>query len=139
MKLLRGSVLFATLLSLACASAPPPAPNAVPARPLVDHQGRFRQREARFRAGLRRDPHHEQKPLNAPVVDVEAARVDPVPEHRSINPQVALFSNEMHGDIQTYLTRSSRYRALIEKTLAEHDLPKGIAYLPVIESGYSPT
>jgi membrane-bound lytic murein transglycosylase D len=82
---------------------------------------------------------HEQKPVDAPIVDIAAAKSIPVPEHHSINSAVALFSNELKGDIQTYLTRSSRYRPLIEKTLAEFDLPKGIAYLPVIESGYSPT
>jgi len=139
MKLLRGSVLFATLLSLACASAPPAAPIPVPVVPASTIKADFDSAKRDYEAVYAEIVAHEQKPLNAPVVDVEAARSIPVPEHRSINSAVALFSNEMHGDIQTYLTRSSKYRALIEKTLAEHDLPKGIAYLPVIESGYSPT
>ena len=139
MKLLRGSVLFATLLSLACASAPPPAPKPVPVVASSTIKADFDSAKRDYEQVYAEILAHEQKPLNLPVVDVEAVKSIPVPEHHSINSAVALFSNEMHGDIQIYLTRSSRYRALIEKTLAEHDLPKGIAYLPVIESGYSPT
>jgi len=139
MKLLRGSVLFATLLSLACASAPPPAPKPVPVVASSTIKADFDSAKRDYEQVYAEILAHEQKPANLPVVDVEAVKSIPVPEHRSINSAVALFSNEMHGDIQTYLTRSSRYRALIEKTLADHDLPKGIAYLPVIESGYTPT
>ncbi|MEE8418045.1 MAG: transglycosylase SLT domain-containing protein, partial [candidate division Zixibacteria bacterium] len=38
----------------------------------------------------------------------------------------------------TYLERSGRYMSLVEKELAEHELPHDLAYLPLIESGYNP-
>jgi len=139
MKVLRGSVLFATLLSLACASVPPPPPTPVPVIPSTSIKADFDNSRRDFEQVYTELLAHEQKPVDAPMVDIAAVKSIPVPEHHSINSAVALFSNELKGDIQTYLTRSSRYRPLIEKTLAEFDLPKGIAYLPVIESGYSPT
>lgn len=139
MKLLRGSMLFATLLSLGCASAPPPPPAPLPVIPTSSIRADFDNSKRDFEQVYTELLAHEQKPVNAPVVDVDAAKSIEVPQHHSIPAAVALFSNELRGDIQTYLTRSSKYRALIEKTLAELDLPKGIAYLPVIESGYTPT
>ncbi len=38
----------------------------------------------------------------------------------------------------TYLERSGRYMSMVEKKLAEHELPHDLAYLPLIESGYNP-
>lgn len=38
----------------------------------------------------------------------------------------------------TYLERSSKYMPIVEKILAEYDLPHDLAYLPLIESGYNP-
>lgn len=139
MKVLRGSLLFATLLSLACASTPPPAPLPVPVAPASSIKADFDNSKRDFEQVYAEIVAHEQKPVNAPLVDVEAAKSMEIPQHHSIPAAVALFTNELRGDIQTYLTRSSKYRPLIEKTLAELDLPKAIAYLPVIESGYSPT
>src|SRR3954451_8130301 len=139
MKLFRGSMLFATLLSVACASAPPPPPTPVPVIPASNIRADFDNAKRDYDQVYAEILAHEQKPVNAPAVDIAAAKSIDVPQHHSIPAAVALFSNELRGDIQTYLTRSSKYRALIEKTLAEFDLPKGIAYLPVIESGYTPT
>jgi membrane-bound lytic murein transglycosylase D len=78
-------------------------------------------------------------PVDTPVVDIEAAASIPIPEHRTINSAVRLFSVDMKDSIQTSLLRSARYRKLIDKALAEQKLPKGLAYLPVIESAYIPT
>ena len=78
-------------------------------------------------------------PADAPVVDIEAAASIPIPEHRTINSAVRLFSVDMKDSIQTSLIRSAKYKKLIDKALAEQKLPKGLAYLPVIESAYLPT
>jgi membrane-bound lytic murein transglycosylase D len=76
----------------------------------------------------------------APVaVDLDAAVSMPIPDNHFVKSAVALFSSSLKSDIQTYLTRSARYKKMIEKELAEAGLPKGLAYLPVIESGYSTT
>lgn len=74
-----------------------------------------------------------------PVVDLEAAISIPIPEHRTINSAVRLFSGDLKDKIQDSLTRSGRYRPEIDRALEEYNLPKGLAYLPVIESAYLPT
>lgn len=73
------------------------------------------------------------------AVDIDAAASMPVPDNHFVKSAVSLFSTSLKGDIQTYLTRSARYKKMIEKALTDAGLPKGLAYLPVIESGYSMT
>lgn len=81
----------------------------------------------------------EAKPLPTAAVDIDAAVSMPVPDNKLVRGAVNLFSTNLKSDIQTYLTRSAKYKKMIDKVLAEHGLPKGLAYLPVIESGYSQT
>ncbi|HUP63017.1 MAG TPA: transglycosylase SLT domain-containing protein [Thermoanaerobaculia bacterium] len=76
---------------------------------------------------------------DVPVVDLEAAISIPIPEHRTIHSALRLFSVDMKDSIQASLIRSARYRNLIDEALEEKKLPKGLAYLPVIESAYLPT
>jgi len=76
---------------------------------------------------------------SVPAADIEAAVSMPIPDHKTIRGAVNLFSTDLRGDIQTYLTRSAKYRKQIEKALADQNLPRGLAYLPVIESGYATT
>ncbi|HKR62609.1 MAG TPA: hypothetical protein VJZ00_02665, partial [Thermoanaerobaculia bacterium] len=77
-------------------------------------------------------------PASAPVVDIEAAASIDIPEHRTIDSALRLFTVDMKDSIQTSLNRSARYKKLIDKALADENLPKGLAYLPVIESAYLP-
>jgi membrane-bound lytic murein transglycosylase D len=81
----------------------------------------------------------EAKPAVAPAVDIDAAASMPVPDNKLVRGAVNLFSTNLKNDIQLYLTRSAKYKKMIEKVLADEGLPKGLAYLPVIESGYSQT
>jgi membrane-bound lytic murein transglycosylase D len=128
----------AALLIAACAStAPPPA-----ARP---QSSVVRPRSADVKQlgiDLEKTYDHivalEHKPLRLPVADIEAAASIPVPEHRSIRAALSLFTGEMRDSIQTSLIRSARYRKNIDAALREYRLPKGLAYLPVIESAYMP-
>lgn len=76
---------------------------------------------------------------DAPAVDFEAAASFEVPQHHSIDGAVELFSTRMKDSIQTSLLRSAKYRTMIDRALEENELPKGFAYLPVIESAYVPT
>src|SRR5438067_67580 len=78
-------------------------------------------------------------PIEIPKVDVEAAAGIPVPEHPSIRGALAYFTTQLRPDIQQSLTRSGQYKKLIDRVLAEFKLPKALAYLPVIESAYTPT
>ncbi|HEX6101330.1 MAG TPA: transglycosylase SLT domain-containing protein [Thermoanaerobaculia bacterium] len=124
------------------AAPPTPLPAAPPAALRASAQADVDQ----FRAELEAAYTHiltrtdvKVPPPDAPVVDIEAAASIPIPEHRTINSAVRLFSVDMKDSIQTSLLRSGKYRNLIDKTLEEHKLPKGLAYLPVIESAYLPT
>jgi membrane-bound lytic murein transglycosylase D len=135
------------LYAVACASSAP-APKTLPAAPVVAaapsvspqlDAAEFRKEleDAYTRILSRGDS--GKPPSEAEVVDIEAAASIPIPEHRTINSAVRLFSVDMKDSIQTSLIRSARYKKLIEKALEEQDLPKGLAYLPVIESAYMPT
>jgi membrane-bound lytic murein transglycosylase D len=134
--------LSATALFLlsACATTTP-APQSSPARPATatstttdDVELRRHLEDAHARIVRR-----EGSTSSAPAADIAAARSIPIPEHRTVEGAVALFSGRLHNSIQTSLLRSAKYRSLIDSALEERDLPKGLAYLPVIESAYHTT
>jgi len=140
-------LMGAALYAVACASSAP-APKVLPAVPAaaavtpastqLDAAEFRKELEDAYTRILSRDS-NAKAPAGAEVVDVEAAASIPIPDHRTINSAVRLFSVDMKDSIQTSLIRSARYKKLIEKALVEQDLPKGLAYLPVIESAYMPT
>lgn len=134
------------LYSVACASSAP-APQTTPSakqaassRTVTDDPDseEFRKElESAYQQILARSSKDEKSDLE--IVDIEAAASIPIPEHRTINSAVRLFSGSMKDSIQASLLRSGRYRRLIDKALEAENLPKGFAYLPVIESAYLPT
>lgn len=132
------------LYSVACASSTP-APRSVPAETAqatsaatdVDSEAFRRDLESAYEHILARSSTDPREGLE--IVDIEAAASIPIPEHRTIDSAVRLFSGRMKESIQTSLTRSGRYRKLIDRALEAEGLPKGLAYLPVIESAYLPT
>ena len=135
MKNLRLLLPAAALSLAACASSvpPTPAPSAVVSPRSSDV------------AVLRTDVQstydeivaHESGPVDAPQVDFEVAAI-PIPEHRTIRGALNLFTTDMRDDIQTSLLRSAHYKKTIEAALRDYRLPKGLEYLPVIESAYMP-
>lgn len=149
----------AGLYAVACASAAPqPRSNPVSQAAGAEFASILRSRtehvdavefreelEAIYDQILRRGSLAEKPEINRfeveqiPVVDIEAAHSIPIPEHRTINSAVRLFSNDLRDKIQDSLYRSGRYRPLIDRALEKYGLPKGLAYLPVIESAYLPT
>ena len=74
-----------------------------------------------------------------PPADLDAALSIPIPDHRSIRSALTYFTTGLKPSIQESLLRSGRYRSLIDRALDDLKLPKGLAYLPVIESAYVPT
>ena len=82
---------------------------------------------------------HPTAPLAPPQADIEAVASIEIPDHRTIRGALTYFTTGLRESIQTSLLRSARYRKMIDKALAAHRLPKGLAYLPVIESAYLPT
>ena len=72
------------------------------------------------------------------IVDADALLSMPVPDHKSIRGAIQYFSTSLRDSIQASLNRSQEYRAEIEEALSAARLPRGLAYLPVIESAYLP-
>ena len=128
----RLTLLALALCAAGCATAPvpPPAGSLIADRrsPIVD------------------DLEHTQKLIEAretrPVVataDLESAASIPIPDHPSIGKAITLFAGPLKASVQESLIRSGQYKPLIDHVLAEYNLPKALAYLPVIESAYLPT
>ena len=130
---------ISALLFTACVStAPspiPPAPLTRAAEAPIDGAEYRRHLEDAYTEIVAR----EGKPLAGSQVDSQAAASIPIPEHRTINGAVSLFSTKMRESIQTSLHRSAKYRTMIDRELAGQQLPRGLAWLPVIESAYLPT
>ena len=130
----RWATLAFALCTAACATAPvpQPAPGPVLSSDAVEFRAALESAYARIAA-------QEQTPIAAPRVDVKAAASIPIPEHRTIRDALAYFTTDLKSDIQQSLIRSAQYKNLIDRVLDEYKLPKGLAYLPVIESAYQPT
>jgi len=127
-------LLYAVCVA-ACATAPAPQP--APA-PLPTHPSDAAEYRQALENAYGEITAHEHVPVDAPKVDVEAAASIPIPDHRTVRGALAYFTTDLKQDIQESLLRSAQYRKLIDRTLAGYKLPKGLAYLPVIESAYLP-
>ena len=59
------------------------------------------------------------------------------------NPRVASwmkrFTTDLRGSFATYLDRMTRYEPMISEKLEKRDMPQGLIYLAMIESGFNPT
>jgi membrane-bound lytic murein transglycosylase D len=131
--------LLLVICAAACTATPPP----VPAPDVTQHSTLSTRDSADLRIALE-DAYaqivaHETTPVSAPSVDVEAAASMPIPDHRTVRGALSLFTREMRPSIQESLIRSAKYKPLIDKALDAEKLPRGLAYLPVIESAYLPT
>ena len=131
------ALLLLAMFAAACGSAPAPPPKAAPpvaAKPAETPEYRKALEDAYAQILAR-----EHAPVPAPKVDVEAAASIPIPEHKTIRGALSYFTTELKPSIQESLIRSAKYKKLIDSVFGEAKLPKGLAYLPVIESAYTPT
>jgi membrane-bound lytic murein transglycosylase D len=131
------ALLLLAVFAAACGSAPAPPPKAAPpvaAKPAETPEYRKALEDAYAQILAR-----EHAPVPAPKVDVEAAASIPIPEHKTIRGALAYFTTELKPSIQESLIRSAKYKKLIDSVFGEAKLPRGLAYLPVIESAYVPT
>jgi membrane-bound lytic murein transglycosylase D len=146
----RAVVLLLTLYAVACSTAPAPAPASIPASATkaairkssttpsaakLQTDEYLRALEAAYGEIVAR----EGKPVSAPKVDVESVASMPIPEHETIRGALQYFTTDLRPSIQESLIRSAKYEKLINKALDDNKLPRGLAYLPVIESAYVPT
>jgi len=129
----------AAVLCAACATAPAPQPT--PSSVLAPQSSDAADFHKALDEAYADIQSREAKPVISalPAVDIDAGLSMDIPDVPAVRSAVSLFSKELRGDIQSYLTRSGKYKKMIEKVFADAGLPRGLAYLPVIESGYSTT
>jgi membrane-bound lytic murein transglycosylase D len=113
----RWAILALALCGCATRPAPPPPPDVA---------------QTLLSVPLVRTAHVFVLPPPPPVLDLQ------IPDHRSVHSALTLFTTEMRADIQQSLIRSAQYRKLIDRVLDQYNLPKALAFLPVIESAYLP-
>jgi len=131
-------LLMLSLSALACATAPPKPAVIPPQSSVLSPQSSIDIRQD-LRDAYSQIVARETTPVAAPRVDVEAAASIPIPDHKTIRGALSYFTTELKPSIQESLIRSAKYKKLIDKVLDDYKLPKGLAYLPVIESAYVPT
>jgi hypothetical protein len=59
--------------------------------------------------------------------------------HPRVDSWIRKFTTSQRGSFATYLKRMTRYESMISRKLAERDMPQGLIYLAMIESGFNPT
>jgi len=62
----------------------------------------------------------------------------PIQMNKQVRAYLVYFSTERKEVIRRYLSRSTRYLPLIKGVFQEYGLPEDLAYLAMIESGFSP-
>ena len=98
----------------------------------------------------------DAKPLRiAPQVQYLAAAATPAPvaggvaekpvmdlpdlEHPRVDSWIKRFTGPMRSSYATYLSRMTKYEPMISEKLAKRDMPQGLIYLAMIESGFNPS
>ena len=59
--------------------------------------------------------------------------------HPRVDGWIKRFTTTHRGSFATYLKRMTRYEPMISRKLAARDMPQGLIYLAMIESGFNPT
>ena len=138
----RAVVLLVAIYAVACAtSTPAPKPVAISAPSQPPSAAKLQAEEYRkaLEAAYGEIVAREGKPVATPAVDVEAAASIPIPDHPTVRGALQYFTTDLKPSIQESLLRSGKYKKLIDKALDDYKLPRGLAYLPVIESAYVPS
>ena len=60
-------------------------------------------------------------------------------EHPLVQSWITRFTTTHRGSFATYLNRKTKYEGMITRKLADRDMPQGLIYLAMIESGFNPT
>ncbi len=131
------ALLLLAVFAAGCATTAPP-PQAAPSALITKSSEGPEYRKA-LEDAYAQIVAREHAPVAAPKVDVEAAASIPIPQHKTVRGALSYFTTDLKPSIQESLLRSAKYKKLIDGALAEAKLPKGLAYLPVIESAYTPT
>jgi membrane-bound lytic murein transglycosylase D len=75
----------------------------------------------------------------APAAVASTALGLPNIDHPRVESWVKRFTTTQRGSYATYLNRMTRYDDMISAKLAKKNMPQGLIYLAMIESGFNPT
>ena len=80
-------------------------------------------------------------PKASPKSPASAGAVAELPNlsHPRVDSWIKRFTTTQRGSFATYLARMTRYEPMISQKLAARDMPQGLIYLAMIESGFNPT
>lgn len=79
------------------------------------------------------------KPNAAPATSSALTMGLPNLEHPRVDSWVKTFTTTQRGSYATYLRRMTKYDDMISAKLARKNMPQGLIYLAMIESGFNPT
>ena len=60
-------------------------------------------------------------------------------EHARVTSWIKRFTTDQRRSFATYLDRMTKYEPMIAEKLEKRDMPQGLIYLAMIESGFNPT
>jgi membrane-bound lytic murein transglycosylase D len=136
----RAVVLLVAIYAVACATSTPPKSVVIPAsKPSAAAKLQADDYRRALEAAYNEIVAREGKPVAAPNAAIEATVSIPIPDHPTVHGALQYFTTDLKPSIQESLTRSGKYKKLIDKALDDYKLPRGLAYLPVIESAYVPS
>ncbi len=73
------------------------------------------------------------------IYDQDTTRYDvPIVKNSRVLAMIDFFEHEGREPFSLWLKRSGKYLAMIQQILSEYGLPKDLAYLALIESGFNP-
>jgi membrane-bound lytic murein transglycosylase D len=142
----RTVVLLVAVYAVACATTPTPTTKRVDA-PVRKSPSQVKLQAEEYRRALEAAygeiVAREGTPLAPadvrPPAVAEIALSIPIPDHPTVRGALQYFTTDLKPSIQESLIRSGKYKKLIDKALDDNKLPRGLAYLPVIESAYVPS
>jgi len=81
------------------------------------------------------------KAVSSPVGAASAKTTMGLPnlDHPRVESWVKRFTTDQRSSFATYLRRMTRYEDMISGKLADRDMPQGLIFLAMIESGFNPT
>lgn len=136
---MRRLLVVLPLLLSACVSAGPSKTRIAAAPKAVSPDVKAEAEELRIALASAIDIIESRASVAPAIVDADATLSMEIPQHRTVHGALNYFSTALKESIQASLLRSSNYREMIVSVLDKEKLPRGLAYLPLIESAYKPT
>jgi peptidoglycan lytic transglycosylase D len=84
------------------------------------------------------------QPVAAAVATVEHSNPEeawdlPNLDHARVDYWIGRYTTDLRSSFAIFLNRMTTYQPMIESKLEQHDMPKELIYLALIESGFNPT